>query len=256
MISRPDGIILVTGPTGSGKTTTLYSVLNHINTEALNIMTLEDPVEYPMTLIRQASVNEAAKMDFGNGIRSLMRQDPDVILVGEVRDADTATMAFRAAMTGHQVYSTLHTNSAIGAIPRLLDIGIVPDVLAGNIIGIIAQRLIRRLCKHCRQPYDASAAECKMLGVRPDRAPTIYRGVGCDHCDYQGYRGRIAIMELLKIDGEIDEMIAHRATVRELLKTAIEKGFRTLAEDGVRRVLDGSTSLDELARVVDLTDRM
>src|SRR5436309_5906193 len=159
MIARPEGIILVTGPTGSGKTTTLYSVLNHINNDGLNIMTLEDPVEYPMTLIRQTSINEAAKMDFGNGIRSLMRQDPDVILVGEIRDEDTATMAFRAAMTGHQVYSTLHTNSAAGAIPRLLDIGIVPDVLAGNIIGIVAQRLVRRLCKHCKQAHQASAGE-------------------------------------------------------------------------------------------------
>src|SRR5207302_902953 len=157
MIARPEGIILLTGPTGSGKTTTLYSVLNHINNDGLNIMTLEDPVEYPMTLIRQTSINEAAKMDFGNGIRSLMRQDPDVILVGEIRDEDTATMAFRAAMTGHQVYSTLHTNSAAGAIPRLLDIGIVPDVLAGNIIGIVAQRLVRRLCKHCKQAHQASA---------------------------------------------------------------------------------------------------
>jgi general secretion pathway protein E/type IV pilus assembly protein PilB len=256
MISRPEGIILVTGPTGSGKTTTLYSVLNHINTDALNIMTLEDPVEYPMTLIRQASVSESAKMDFANGIRSLMRQDPDVILVGEVRDGDTATMAFRAAMTGHQVYSTLHTNSALGTIPRLLDIGIVPDILAGNIIGVIAQRLIRRLCKHCKQPYEASAAECKILGVRPDRAATLYRGVGCDQCDYQGYRGRMAIMELLKMDGELDEMIARRVTARELLKGAVAKGFRTLADDGIRRVLDGSTALDELARVVDLTDRM
>jgi len=256
MIARPEGIILVTGPTGSGKTTTLYSVLNHINTDALNIMTLEDPVEYPMTLIRQASVSESAKMDFANGIRSLMRQDPDIILVGEVRDEDTATMAFRAAMTGHQVYSTLHTNSALGAIPRLLDIGIVPDILAGNIIGVVAQRLIRRLCKHCRQPYEASAAECKLLGVRADRAATLYRSVGCDHCDYQGYRGRIAIMELLKMDGELDEMIARRVTLRELLKAAVAKGFRTLADDGVRRVLDGSTSLDELVRVVDLTDRM
>jgi general secretion pathway protein E/type IV pilus assembly protein PilB len=256
MIARPEGIILMTGPTGSGKTTTLYSVLNHINNDGLNIMTLEDPVEYPMTLIRQTSVNEAAKMDFGNGIRSLMRQDPDVILVGEIRDEDTATMAFRAAMTGHQVYSTLHTNSAIGAIPRLLDIGIVPDILAGNIIGVIAQRLIRRLCKHCRQAYQANAGECGMLGVRPDRPPTVYRAVGCDQCDYQGYRGRMAILEILKLDADLDELIAHRATGRELHKAAVAKGLRTLADDGVRRVLDGTTALDELIRVVDLTDRM
>ncbi|HMH20012.1 MAG TPA: ATPase, T2SS/T4P/T4SS family [Burkholderiales bacterium] len=256
MIARPEGIILVTGPTGSGKTTTLYSVLNHINNDGLNIMTLEDPVEYPMTLIRQTSVNEAAKMDFGNGIRSLMRQDPDVILVGEIRDEDTATMAFRAAMTGHQVYSTLHTNSAIGVIPRLLDIGIVPDILAGNIIGVVAQRLVRRLCKHCKQAHQANAGECSMLAVKPERPPTLYRAVGCDQCDYQGYRGRMAIIEILKMDGELDELIAHRATGRELLKAALAKGFRTLADDGTRRVLDGSTALDELMRVVDLTDRM
>ncbi len=256
MIARPEGIILVTGPTGSGKTTTLYSVLNHINNDGLNIMTLEDPVEYPMTLIRQASVNEAAKMDFGNGIRSLMRQDPDVILVGEIRDQDTATMAFRASMTGHQVYSTLHTNSAIGSIPRLQDIGIVPDVLAGNMIGIIAQRLIRRLCKHCKQSYVASAAESKLCGVTASRPTTLYRAVGCDHCDYQGYKGRIAIMEILKLDSDLDEMIANRATARELQKAALAKGFITLADDGVRRVLEGSSTLDELMRIVDLTDRM
>ena len=257
MIARPEGIILVTGPTGSGKTTTLYSILNHINHDGINIMTLEDPVEYPMTLIRQTSVNEAAKLDFGNGIRSLMRQDPDVILVGEVRDEDTAAMAFRAAMTGHQVYSTLHSNSSIGAIPRLVDIGLSAEIMAGNIIGIVAQRLVRRLCKHCRQPYTANAAECRLLGVKPDaKAPTLYRAVGCDHCDYQGYRGRLAIMELLKVDGEIDELMAHKATAREMLKAAIGRGFRTLADDGARRVLDGSTSVDELMRVVDLTDRM
>ena len=256
MIARPEGIILLTGPTGSGKTTTLYSVLNHINNDGLNIMTLEDPVEYPMTLIRQTSVNEAAKMDFGNGIRSLMRQDPDVILVGEIRDEDTATMAFRAAMTGHQVYSTLHTNSAVGAIPRLLDIGIVPDILAGNIIGVVAQRLVRRLCKHCKQAYQANPSERNMTGAKTDKAPTLYRAVGCDQCDYQGYRGRLAIMEILKMDAELDELIAHRATGREMNKAALAKGFRTLADDGVRRVLDGSTSLEELMRVVDLTDRM
>ena len=256
MIARPNGIILVTGPTGSGKTTTLYSVLNHINSDGLNIMTLEDPVEYPMTLIRQTSVNEAAKMDFANGIRSLMRQDPDIILVGEIRDEDTATMAFRAAMTGHQVYSTLHTNSAIGAIPRLLDIGIVPDVLSGNIIGIVAQRLMRRLCKHCKQPYEASPADCKLLGVDPQKAPNLHRSVGCDQCEFQGFKGRLAIIEILKFDPEIDEMIAHRATLRELLRAAVDKGFKTLADDAIRRALDGSTALDEVLRVVDLTDRM
>jgi general secretion pathway protein E/type IV pilus assembly protein PilB len=256
MIARPEGIILVTGPTGSGKTTTLYSILNHINSDGINIMTLEDPVEYPMTLIRQTSVSEAAKLDFGNGVRALMRQDPDVILVGEVRDKDTAEMAFRAAMTGHQVYSTLHTNSAVGAIPRLLDIGIVPDVMSGNIIGVVAQRLVRKLCRTCRQSYDPDVKERRMLGISPTESAALFRSVGCDQCDYQGYRGRQSILEILKIDGGLDELIARRATAREILTAARSKGFRTLADDGVRMVRAGLTSLDELMRVVDLTDRM
>src|SRR5471032_1702729 len=204
MLARPEGIILVTGPTGSGKTTTLYSILNHINTESVNIMTLEDPVEYPMAMIRQTSVNESAKMGFANGIRSLMRQDPDVILVGEIRDEDTATMAFRAAMTGHQVYSTLHTNSAVGAFPRLLDTGVTPEVMAGNMIGIIAQRLVRKLCRTCRQAYDPDAKERRLVGMAPTEAGTLFRAVGCEQCEYQGYRGRSSILELLKIDAGID----------------------------------------------------
>src|SRR3954464_6143180 len=256
MIARPEGIILVTGPTGSGKTTTLYSILNHINSDGVNIMTLEDPVEYPMTLIRQTSVADAAKLDFANGIRALMRQDPDVILVGEVRDHETAEMAFRAAMTGHQVYSTLHTNSAVGAIPRLLDIGIVPDIMAGNIIGIVAQRLVRKLCRTCRQAHDPDERERRLLGMAAGEAGVLYRAVGCEQCDYQGYRGRASILELLKIDAGIDELIARRATAREILTAARAKGFRTLADDGVRLVRSGLTSLDELMRVVDLTDRM
>jgi len=256
MIARPEGIIMVTGPTGSGKTTTLYSILNHINSDGINIMTLEDPVEYPMTLIRQTSVAEAAKLDFANGIRAMMRQDPDAILVGEVRDRDTAEMAFRAAMTGHQVYSTLHTNSAVGAIPRLLDIGIVPDVMAGNTIGIVAQRLVRKLCRTCRQSYEPDERERRLLGMAGNEAGVLYRAVGCEQCDYQGYRGRSSIIELLKIDAGIDELIARRATAREVLTAARAKGFKTLADDGVRLVRTGSTSLEEVMRVVDLTDRM
>ncbi|HMW18837.1 MAG TPA: GspE/PulE family protein, partial [Accumulibacter sp.] len=258
MIARPEGIVFVTGPTGSGKTTTLYSVLNHINSEGVNIMTLEDPVEYPMTLVRQTSAAESVKLDFANGIRSMMRQDPDIILVGEVRDAETAEMALRAAMTGHQVYSTLHTNSAIGAIPRLLDIGILPDIMAGNIIGIIAQRLVRRLCVHCKIPYQAEAHEARLLGslAEGNARPVIYRPEGCERCDFQGYRGRLAIMELLRVTGDMDELIARRSTVREMRQLAIQQGFTTLADDGLRRVLDGTTSLEEVGRVVDLTDRM
>jgi general secretion pathway protein E/type IV pilus assembly protein PilB len=257
MIARPEGIILVTGPTGSGKTTTLYSVLNHINAEGIHIMTLEDPVEYPMAMVRQTSVSETAKLDFANGIRSMMRQDPDVILVGEIRDAETAEMAFRAAMTGHQVYSTLHTNSAIGTIPRLLDIGVLPDIMAGNIIGIVAQRLIRRLCDRCKTPYHAEAHELHLLGQPADATrPLLFRATGCEHCDFQGYRGRIAIMELLRIDGGIDELIGRRANAHEIRARALAQGFLTLADDGLRRVKEGMTSLEELGRIVDLTDRM
>ena len=257
MMARPEGIILVTGPTGSGKTTTLYSILNHVNTESVNIMTLEDPVEYPMAMIRQTSINEVAKLDFASGIRSMMRQDPDVILVGEIRDQETAEMAFRAAMTGHQVYSTLHTNSAIGAIPRLQDLGVLPDIMAGNIIGVVAQRLMRRLCIHCRQAYrPEDELTLKILGVAKDWRGEVFRHVGCEHCGNTGYKGRVAIMELFKMDGDIDDLIARRATGREIREAARRTGFRTLAEDAISRVLRGETSLDEISRIVDLTDRI
>jgi type IV pilus assembly protein PilB len=256
MIARPEGIILVTGPTGSGKTTTLYSILNHINAEEVNIMTLEDPVEYPMAQIRQTSIADAAKLDFATGIRSMMRQDPDVILVGEIRDADTAEMAFRAAMTGHQVYSTLHTNSAIGIIPRLLDIGILPDIMSGNVIGVISQRLIRKLCPACKAPAIATPQECQLLGISHSLNTTIYKAVGCSECDGQGYKGRMAIMELLRMDKDIDELIVKRATAREIYLKAASKGFNTLADDGIVRVLNGTTTLEEVGRVTDLTERM
>ncbi len=252
-IARPEGILLVTGPTGSCKTTTLYSLLNHLNSERINFMTLEDPVEYPTPMIRQTSVAEAAKLDFANGVRAMMRQDPDVILVGEIRDADTATMAFRAAMTGHQVFSTLHSNSAIGAIPRLLDIGVRPDIMAGNIVGVIAQRLVRRLCAHCRKPHPAEAGERRLLGRDDGKPPPlIYRPAGCERCGHRGYLGRLAIMELLRFDEEIDELIARGATVPEIRHVAVARGFNTLVQDGLRRILDGSTSLAEVERVVGL----
>ena len=255
IIAKPEGIVLVTGPTGSGKTTTLYSILNHVNTESVNIMTLEDPVEYPIPLIRQSSVNEAAKLDFANGIRSLMRQDPDIILVGEIRDHPTAEMAFRAAMTGHQVYSTLHTNSAVGAIPRLLDIGILPDILAGNIIGVMAQRLIRSLCPQCKYPYQPDAGERKLLGLHHNEEVTLYRAAGCDVCRHQGYSGRQAIMEILKMGSVLDDLVSRRASMRDIKQAALEEGFRPLAQDGIRRILQGITSVAEVMRVVDLTDR-
>ncbi|WP_221764416.1 GspE/PulE family protein [Methyloradius palustris] len=256
MMTRPEGIMVVTGPTGSGKTTTLYSLLSFQNTEAVNIMTLEDPVEYPVTMMRQTSVAEVNKLDFANGIRSIMRQDPDIILVGEIRDSDTATMAFRAAMTGHQVFSTLHTNSALGTFPRLLDIGISPDIMAGNIIGVVAQRLVRVLCPHCKQAHTPDDEERKLLNVKTREDITIYRNVGCKRCTYTGYRGRMAIIELLRIDADMDALIARRSHLDEMRKLALDKGFITLADDGVRRILEGYTSLSEVMRVIDLTSRI
>ena len=257
MIARPDGVILVTGPTGSGKTTTLYSIINHINTESVNIMTLEDPVEYPMNMIRQTSVNESVKLGFADGIRSMMRQDPDIILVGEIRDRETAEMAFAAAMTGHQVYSTLHTSSAIGSVARLLDIGILPDIMAGNIIGIVAQRLVRRLCPHCKETVIADSIERRLLGLAPDEAPvSICRAAGCERCAHQGYKGRLAIMEILKMTAELDELTARRASSRELKNAARAGGFKGLVDDGMRRVMEGVTTLEEVGRVVDLTERL
>ena len=256
MMARPEGIILVTGPTGSGKTTTLYSMLNFRNEESVNIMTLEDPVEYPMSMIRQTSLNEAAKLDFANGIRSMMRQDPDIILVGEIRDEETAEMAFRAAMTGHQVFSTLHTNSALGAIPRLLDIGVKPHILAGNIIGLLAQRLVRRLCRNCKEAYAPDETELKLLGVDGSKPILLYREQGCDACNFLGYKGRIGVLEVLKINTELDELIARNATRQELRTAAEKQGFRDLAEDAVRHVLEGTTSLAEVSRTVDLTTRV
>jgi type II secretory ATPase GspE/PulE/Tfp pilus assembly ATPase PilB-like protein len=253
MMSRPEGIILLTGPTGSGKTTTLYSMLAHLNTESVNIVTLEDPVEYPMPLVRQSAVNEAAGLDFANGIRSLMRQDPDIMLVGEIRDEPTASMAFRAAMTGHQVYSTLHTNSALGAVQRLLDIGILPDVIAGNMIGIMGQRLVRRLCDVCKQPYTPQQAERRLLALDEASAYQLHRPVGCAACEGRGYHGRFALIEVLRLDADLDDLIARRATQKEITAAAHAKGFTALAADGARHALAGATSLEEVARVVDLT---
>ncbi|MDH5764578.1 MAG: ATPase, T2SS/T4P/T4SS family [Gammaproteobacteria bacterium] len=256
IMARPEGIILVTGPTGSGKTTTLYSMINYVKSIEVNIMTLEDPVEYPMDLVRQTSINEVVRMDFANGIRSLMRQDPDIILVGEIRDSDTAEMSFRAAMTGHQVFSTLHTNSAVGAIPRLLDIGIQPEIMNGNIIGIIGQRLVRTLCEKCKVLRQADDIEKKLLGIDKDVEATVFESKGCSECEETGYKGRVAIIEILKFDDELDEMIVNNASTGGIKKRLKENGYKTLADDAIRRVLEGVTTLDEVSRVIDLTDRL
>lgn len=263
MLDRPAGLLLLTGPTGSGKTTTLYSILDRLNTAEVNIMTLEDPVEYALPGIRQTSLSEAIKLDFANGVRALLRQDPDIILIGEIRDQDTARMALRAAMTGHQVYSTLHTNSAIHAIPRLHDLGVSSATLAGNLIGIIAQRLVRRLCDHCKTATQATAAEIRLLAAAglenmadsndADAAMQIFQAAGCPHCEFTGYRGRTAIVELLAVDAALDELISSQASLRSLSERARASGFVSMAEDGLRCVRAGLTSIAEVARVIDLS---
>ena len=255
MMSRPEGILLVTGPTGSGKTTTLYSMITELNSPDINIMTLEDPVEYPLPMIRQTSVNEAAKLDFATGIRSMMRQDPDVILIGEIRDRDTAEMAMRAAMTGHKVFSTLHTNSAVGIFPRLMDIGVSPEILAGNIIGVISQRLVRQLCDDCKKEKQVDDTERMLLGLEDD-VQTVFEADGCSSCNYIGYRGRFALMEVLRMDSDLDEMIVNQCSMNEFKQAAIEKGFVSIQDDAARWVADGRTSIEEITRVIDFTGRL
>lgn len=252
--SRPEGIIIVTGPTGSGKTTSLYSMLNEINDVEVNIQTLEDPVEYSLPMIRQTSVREGI-LEFADGIKAMLRQDPDIIFIGEIRDGETANMALKAAMTGHQVYTTLHTNDSFGAIPRLFDLGLKPGMVAGAIIAIFAQRLTRRLCPHCKVPHVATVDECKILKVDPASPPTIYKAKqgGCTHCSGQGYKGRIAVVEILTFDEEMDELLAKSATKAELKSCAVKKGFKSMRDDGILKVLEGVTSLDSLSKVVSLS---
>lgn len=254
-LKRPEGIIVVTGPTGSGKTTTLYSVLSYINSIDVNIMTLEDPVEYQLPLIRQTQVREGT-IDFQSGIKSLMRQDPDIIFVGEVRDQETAIMAVRAALTGHQVFTTLHTNDALGTIPRLGDIGVPPHLLAGSLVATMAQRLARRLCNHCKKPRHATAEECALMKLDPANPPTVHEAVGCPECGYKGYRGRMGVHEILRIDDGMDELIATKATRNHMLEYALENGFVPMVQDGIAKVLAGHIDIPELISTVDLTDRL
>lgn len=256
LLQRPEGIIIVTGPTGSGKTTTLYSILGYINNIDTNIMTLEDPVEYQLPLIRQSNVREGSGMDFLSGIKSLMRQDPDIIFVGEVRDEDTALMAVRAALTGHQVFTTLHTNDAVGAIPRLGDIGVPGHLLAGSLIGCLAQRLARKLCQSCKKPRPATEQECKLMRVDPKNPPTVYDAVGCGKCKSKGYKGRTAIVEILRVDRGMDELIATKATRSAMMEYMTKNGFVSMQEDGISKVLAGEISFTGLMDTIDMTDRL
>ena len=251
--TRPEGIIIVTGPTGSGKSTSLYSMLNKINDVERNIQTLEDPVEYSLPMIRQTNVREGV-LDFADGIRAMLRQDPDIIFIGEIRDSTTAEMALKAAMTGHQVYTTLHTNDSFGAIPRLLDLGLKPNMLAGSIISIFAQRLGRRLCQDCRVAYTASPEECELLKIDPNSAPEIYKASpdGCTSCSGMGYKGRTGIIEILMFDEDMNDALARGESKAELKALAKEKGFKSLADDAILKILDGVTSIDAVTKVVSL----
>ena len=254
-LKRPEGIIVVTGPTGSGKTTTLYSVLGFINSIDVNIMTLEDPVEYQLPLIRQTNVREGV-IDFQSGIKSLMRQDPDIIFLGEVRDEETAIMAVRAALTGHQVFTTLHTNDALGTIPRLGDIGVPPHLLAGSLICTMAQRLARRLCGSCKTPRHATEEECRLMRLDHAQPPIVHDAVGCEKCGFKGYKGRMGLHEILRIDHGLDELIATKATRNQMLEYALQNGFVPMVQDGITKVLEGVIDIPELINTVDLTDRL
>jgi len=249
LISKPYGIILSTGPTGSGKTTTLYSALMRINTIDRNIITIEDPVEYRLGLIRQIQVNAKAGITFANGLRAMLRQDPDVIMVGEIRDLDTASIAIQAALTGHLVFSTLHTNDAPSAVTRLINMGVEPFLISASLIGVMAQRLIRVVCEHCKEPYEPSRALIDKWGIKDKRNIRLYRGKGCEHCKGTGFRGRSGIFELMSVDDEIREMIISGASTVSLRKKCQSKGMKLLSEDGLLKALTGVTTIEEIARV-------
>ena len=247
-LNKPHGILLVTGPTGSGKTTTLYASLVTLNTGTCNILTVEDPIEYNLEGIGQTQVNTKVDMTFARGLRAILRQDPDVVMVGEIRDRETAEIAVQASLTGHLVLSTLHTNSAIGAVTRLVDMGIEPFLLSSSLLGVLAQRLVRVLCPSCKQAYQADAAECALLGVDAAQAPTLYHATGCEACRQLGYRGCTGIYELVVFDETLRTLIHNAASEQDMLRHARQLG-PSIRDDGMRKVLEGVTTLEEVLRV-------
>jgi type IV pilus assembly protein PilB len=251
LIASPDGIVLVTGPTGSGKTTTLYACLSHINRPDRKIITVENPVEYQMTGINQVQVNDDIGLTFGAALRSILRQAPNVIMIGEIRDKTTATIATEASLTGHLVFSTLHTNDAPSAVTRLLDIGVKPFLVASSLRAVMAQRLVRCICDDCREPYTATNAELRLLGPLAHQVSQaeLFRGRGCNRCNLTGYTGRKGIFELFNVTEEIQRMIYEKAMAMDLRVRAREMGMRTLREDGLRKVVSGMTTVEEVLRV-------
>lgn len=247
LVTQPHGLVLVTGPTGSGKSTTLYAALNAIDRTDRNIMTVEDPVEYELDGIAQTQVNSKVDMSFARGLRALLRQDPDVVLVGEIRDSETAQVAIQASMTGHLVLSTLHTNTAVGALTRLQDMGIEPFLLASSLLGVLAQRLVRTLCPECRQQTPATQQERALL-AQPDAQLMLYRAVGCGHCKNTGYRGRTGIHELIIIDGTLRDLVIQGKSEQEM-ETYLRHNGSSLRQDGFAKVLSGITTLEEISRV-------
>lgn len=249
LIHRPNGLFLVTGPTGSGKTTTLYSVIELLKSVETNIITVEDPVEYRLDLINQVHVNHAAQMTFARALRAILRQDPDIIMIGEIRDLETAEIAVQAALTGHLVLSTLHTNDSPGAIPRLTDMGVAPFKIAAALVGVIAQRLTRRICQFCKTTYYPNPTVLDSIRYTGDRNRQFMRGSGCEKCYDTGYKGRVGIYELLEVTRELRDLIARNAPIEELRKSAMANGFKTLGEQAIELVEQGATSLDEILRV-------
>lgn len=252
IIGNPHGIILVTGPTGSGKSTTLYSILNELNSNSVNIITVEDPVEYTMNGINQVSVNEKAGLTFANGLRSILRQDPDIIMIGEIRDEETAEIATRAAITGHLVLSTLHTNDAPSSIIRLVDMGIKPYLVSTSVVGVIAQRLVRKICNNCKGAYEASEYEKEVLEKNTNEPLIIYKGTGCGYCNNTGYSGRIGIYEIMEITREHREAISSGANTDDLRDISVRKGMKTLESECKDLVLGGMTTIEELSTIVSL----
>ncbi len=249
LIQLAHGIMLVTGPTGSGKTTTLYAALTHINSPDKNIITVEDPVEYQLLGVGQMQVNPKINLTFAAGLRSILRQDPDVIMIGEIRDRETAEIAIHASLTGHLVFSTLHTNDAASAATRLIDMGIEPFLVASSVVAVLAQRLLRRICPDCKRPYRASEEELSRLDLPPGSAVTLYRGAGCAACSQTGYRGRTGIFELMVLDDDIRRLIGGKADSTAIKQTAIAKGMVTLKQEGAERVIQGHTTLEEVMRI-------